>query len=358
MRRADPARVPAVSDGCILRILEGLMTLKARRDARAAVLPRTRRRTDRLGLRDSDGIHCRDCRRAGARDQGRQEQPHAGVRRSRRARSPPRARTASSSSKRRPTAVSFRRMSARRWKPPRSVADLAAALDPIVDERGSPRKHEIAPARRSCSRPTSAGAPAATTRRAALPSRSYAMRWSRRSSGSGRMRRLSRFSISRSAIRPWAPAPSSSRPAARSRRGWCRRGTLTKTRSRPSRRTRTRSCTRAAWSRSAASMASTRTRSPPISPSCRYGSRRSRATTSSPSSITRLNRGDSLVGLTQAQIAAAHWDTSKPGLPLFRQLVNDRVAEAMKGRAEIQAAPDDTARAIQEAAASLVGSQA
>ena len=61
-----------------------------------------------------------------------------------------------------------------------------------------------------------------------------------------------------------------------------------------------------------------------------------------------LKSGDSLVGLTQAQIAAAHWDTSKPGLPLFRQLVKDRVAEAMKGRAEIQAAPDDTARAIQE----------
>ena len=62
-----------------------------------------------------------------------------------------------------------------------------------------------------------------------------------------------------------------------------------------------------------------------------------------------LKCGDSLVGLTQAQIAAAHWDTSKPGLPLFRQLVKERVAEAMKGRAEIQAAPDDTARAIQEA---------
>ena len=61
-----------------------------------------------------------------------------------------------------------------------------------------------------------------------------------------------------------------------------------------------------------------------------------------------LKSGDSLVGLTQAQIAAAHWDTSKPGLPLFRQLVKDRVAEAMKGRAEIQTAPDDTARAIQE----------
>jgi hypothetical protein len=62
-----------------------------------------------------------------------------------------------------------------------------------------------------------------------------------------------------------------------------------------------------------------------------------------------LKSGDSLVSLTQTQIAAAHWDTSHAGLPLFRQLVKERVAEAMKGRAEIQAAPDDTARAIQEA---------
>ena len=62
-----------------------------------------------------------------------------------------------------------------------------------------------------------------------------------------------------------------------------------------------------------------------------------------------LKSGDSLVGLNQAQIAAGNWDASKPGLPLFRKLVEDRVAEAMKGRTEIQAAPDDTARAIQEA---------
>ena len=59
--------------------------------------------------------------------------------------------------------------------------------------------------------------------------------------------------------------------------------------------------------------------------------------------------GDSRRGRTQAQIATVHWDTSKPSLPLFRQLVKDRVAEVMKGRTEIQAAPDDTARAIQEA---------
>jgi hypothetical protein len=62
-----------------------------------------------------------------------------------------------------------------------------------------------------------------------------------------------------------------------------------------------------------------------------------------------LKCGDSLVGLTTAQIAAANWDESKPGLPLFRQLVRDKVAKAMQARAEIQNAPDDTMRAIQEA---------
>jgi hypothetical protein len=61
-----------------------------------------------------------------------------------------------------------------------------------------------------------------------------------------------------------------------------------------------------------------------------------------------LKSGDSLVGLTQAQIAVANWNTLKPSWSLFGQLVKDRVAEAMKGRAEIQAAPDDTARVIQE----------
>lgn len=62
-----------------------------------------------------------------------------------------------------------------------------------------------------------------------------------------------------------------------------------------------------------------------------------------------LKCGDSLVGLTTAQIAAANWDESKPGLTLFRLLVRDNVAKVMKGRAEIQNAPDDTMRAIQEA---------
>ncbi|WP_114914035.1 N-6 DNA methylase [Acidibrevibacterium fodinaquatile] len=61
-----------------------------------------------------------------------------------------------------------------------------------------------------------------------------------------------------------------------------------------------------------------------------------------------LKCGDSLVGLDAEQIAAMHWDTSKPGLPLFRQFVADRVSEATTARAEIRSAPDDTMRAILE----------
>jgi hypothetical protein len=61
-----------------------------------------------------------------------------------------------------------------------------------------------------------------------------------------------------------------------------------------------------------------------------------------------LKCGDSLVGLTPEEIAAANWDASKPGLPLLRPLVAERVAEADRARAEIRSAPDDTMRAIQE----------
>jgi hypothetical protein len=70
-----------------------------------------------------------------------------------------------------------------------------------------------------------------------------------------------------------------------------------------------------------------------------------------------LKCGDSLVGLDSAQIAAMHWDTSKPGLPLFRKFVADRVAEATKARAEIQSAPDHTQRAVLEKKHQFVESQ-
>lgn len=55
------------------------------------------------------------------------------------------------------------------------------------------------------------------------------------------------------------------------------------------------------------------------------------------------------MGLGGAQLAALHWDEAKPGLPLFRQLIRDRIEEATTARAEIREAPDDTRRSIQEA---------
>ena len=54
-----------------------------------------------------------------------------------------------------------------------------------------------------------------------------------------------------------------------------------------------------------------------------------------------LKSGDSLVGLTAAEIKAAHWDASKPGLPLFRKMIEDAVGRALLGREAIRNAPDD-----------------
>lgn len=61
-----------------------------------------------------------------------------------------------------------------------------------------------------------------------------------------------------------------------------------------------------------------------------------------------LKAGDSLVGLTQREIAAVNWDASKPGLPLFRNLIKEAVDKALQGREAIRNAPDDVTRAIQE----------
>lgn len=62
-----------------------------------------------------------------------------------------------------------------------------------------------------------------------------------------------------------------------------------------------------------------------------------------------IKAGDSLVGLTQHEIEAANWDASKPGLPLFRQVIRDEVRRALDGREAIRSAPDDVERRIQEA---------
>ena len=57
-----------------------------------------------------------------------------------------------------------------------------------------------------------------------------------------------------------------------------------------------------------------------------------------------LKCGDSLVGLTTAQIAATHWDASKP--PTFvGKLVGDHLREAEGGRARIRSAADNATEA-------------
>lgn len=61
-----------------------------------------------------------------------------------------------------------------------------------------------------------------------------------------------------------------------------------------------------------------------------------------------IKSGDSLVGLTRHEIEAANWDASKPGLPLFRSMIKDAVDRASEGREAIRNAPDDVTRAVQE----------
>jgi hypothetical protein len=60
-----------------------------------------------------------------------------------------------------------------------------------------------------------------------------------------------------------------------------------------------------------------------------------------------LKCGDSLVGLTREQMASLHWDVNA-GLPLFGALVRERFEAAVSGRREIREAPDDVAQAVQE----------
>lgn len=67
-----------------------------------------------------------------------------------------------------------------------------------------------------------------------------------------------------------------------------------------------------------------------------------------------LKAGDSLVGLTRAEIAAAHWDPSKPGLPLFRTMIKEAVDRAREGREAIRNAADDVLLEAQAARYSRV----
>ena len=61
-----------------------------------------------------------------------------------------------------------------------------------------------------------------------------------------------------------------------------------------------------------------------------------------------LKSGDSLVGLTNAQMEAAHWDEDTPDLGLTRELVSARIKQSIKLRDEIRNAPDHELRFMQE----------
>jgi hypothetical protein len=60
-----------------------------------------------------------------------------------------------------------------------------------------------------------------------------------------------------------------------------------------------------------------------------------------------LKCGDSLVGLSRGQMTSLHWDANA-GLPLFDSLLRERFDAAVSARREIREAPDDIARVVQE----------
>ena len=346
--RSEPPRVLPVSDGCLLRILEGLMTLQVKGGTRERLSYRA------LDVEQIGSVYETVMGFTVESAAGRSLAIKAGKH------------------NRTPVFVDLEKLAAAKGKDrikflkeeadraqlsanvgkaveaAKSAADLAVALDPIVDERGSPKKHEV-----------TAGTPLLQPTD------------ERRRTGSHYTPRSLTEPIVRYALEPaferlgpdatpeqildlkvCDPAMGSGAFLVEACRALAAR--LVE-----------------AWSRY-------RTKKPAIPPDedeelharrlvaqrCLYGVDKNPlatdlaklslwlATLARDHEFTFLDHalksGDSLVGLTQAQIAAAHWDTSKPGLPLFRQLVKERVAEAMKGRAEIQAAPDDTARAIQE----------
>jgi hypothetical protein len=345
---ADPPRVLPVSDGCIQRVLEGLMTLKG---------PSGR---ERLSYRSLDVEQIGSVyeivmgftvETAGGRS--------LAIRAGKNNRTPVFVDLEALLAQKGKDRIKYLKEEADRGQvsatvgkaveAAKAVADVAAALDPIVDERASPRKHEAAPGtpilqptderRRTGSHYTPRSLTEPIVRYAlepaferlgadATPEQILDLKVCDPAMGSGAFLVEACRAIAAKLVKAWErwPQKKPSVPADEDEDLHARRL---------------------------------------VARRCLYGVDKNPlatdlaklslwlATLARDHEFTFLDHalksGDSLVGLTQVQIAAAHWDTSKPGLPLFRQLVKDRVAEAMKGRAEIQAAPDDTTRAVQEA---------
>jgi N-6 DNA Methylase len=343
---ADPPHVLDVSDGCCLRILEGLMTLQARGAARERLSYRT------LDVEQIGSVYETVMGFSVETASGQSLAIRAGK------------------NNRTPIYVDLEKLAAARGKDrikflkeeadraqlsanvakaveaAKSVTDMAVALDPIVDERGSPKKHAAAPGRpilqptderrRTGSHYTPRTLTAPIVEHAlepaferlgpnATPEQILDLKVCDPAMGSGAFLVEACRALAAKLIEAWARHPDQKPPIPEDEELHARRL---------------------------------------VAQRCLYGVDKNPlatdlaklslwlATLARDHEFTFLDHalksGDSLVGLTQAQIAAAHWDTSKPGLPLFRQLVKDRVAETMKGRAEIQSAPDNTARAVQE----------
>jgi hypothetical protein len=344
--KGEPARILNVSDGCLLRILEGLMTLKVRGGERERLSYRT------LDVEQIGSVYETVMGFTVEAAFGRVLAIKAGK------------------NNHTPVFVDLDELLAKKGKDrikdlkenagrgqlsaaqakaveaATSVDELAAALDPIVDERGSPR-HAMAPSDSPILQPTD----------------------ERRRTGSHYTPRSLTAPIVKHALEPaferlgpnatadqvldlkvCDPAMGSGAFLVEACRAIGERlvaaGGAGRRRARRFRPTRTRNSMLAVWSRSAASTASIKTRVDLARLSLWL------ATLAKDHEFTFLDHalkcGDSLVGLTRAQIAAANWDESKPGLPLFRRLVQDTVAEAMTARAEIRTAPDDTLRVVQE----------
>jgi hypothetical protein len=346
---ADPARVPTVSDACVLRILEGLMTLQVKGGARERLSYRT------LDVEQIGSVYETVMGFTVETTAGRSIAIKAGKHN----RTPVFVDLEKLAVAKGRERIKFLKEQAERGQLSANIAkavesagsavELAAALDPIVDERGSPKKHESAAGtpilqptderRRTGSHYTPRSLTEPIVRHAlepaferlgldATPEQILDLKVCDPAMGSGAFLVEACRALAARLIEAWSrhPAKKPSIPPDEDEDLHARRL---------------------------------------VAQRCLYGVDKNPlatdlaklslwlATLARDHEFTFLDHalksGDSLVGLTQAQVATAHWDTSKPGLPLFRQLVEERVAEVMKGRAEIQAASDDTARAIQEA---------
>jgi hypothetical protein len=345
---ADPTRVLDVSDGCCLRILEGLMTLQVRGAARERLSYRTLD-VEQIGsvyetvmgfaAKTADGLSL--AIRAGKNNR---TPVYVDLEKMVAAKAKDRIRYLKEEADRGQLSANV----AKAVEGAKTVADMAVALDAIVDERGSPKKHGIAARtpilqptderRRTGSHYTPRSLTEPIVRHAlepaferlgpnATPEQILNLKVCDPAMGSGAFLVEACRALAAKLVEAWARHPEKKPkiPADEDDELHARRL---------------------------------------VAQRCLYGVDKNPlatdlaklslwlATLARDHEFTFLDHalksGDSLVGLTQAQIAAVHWDQSKPGLPLFQQMLKDRVTEAMKGRAEIQGAPDDIARAIQE----------